>query len=170
MLTSTCAPLRQPQDWGTTPAVIDCALTYADENDVAITIHTDTINESGFVDDSIAAMKGRTIHTYHSEGAGGGHAPDIIKVRRLDPKRCVVRQLWLLFGRTSITLERVPLACSLGQTRPLKHTSAPGLVADGTSQREASAATLRLVYCSLLCYGEVCHIMLPHTILPDIDS
>lgn len=72
--------LKLHEDWGTTPAVIDTALAFADENDVAITIHTDTINESGFVDDSIAAMKGRTIHTYHSEGAGGGHAPDIIKV------------------------------------------------------------------------------------------
>jgi len=72
--------LKLHEDWGTTPAVIDTALTFADQNDVAITIHTDTINESGFVDDSIAAMRGRTIHTYHSEGAGGGHAPDIIKV------------------------------------------------------------------------------------------
>jgi len=74
------AGLKLHEDWGTTPAVIDNALSFADENDIAITIHTDTINESGFVDDSIAAMKGRTIHTYHSEGAGGGHAPDIIKV------------------------------------------------------------------------------------------
>eukprot|EP00435_Cladocopium_sp_Y103_P008825 s3472_g2.t1 len=74
------AGLKLHEDWGTTPAVIDTALTFADENDIAITIHTDTINESGFVDDSIAAMKGRTIHTYHTEGAGGGHAPDIIKV------------------------------------------------------------------------------------------
>merc|ERR1719436_1292150 len=72
--------LKLHEDWGTTPSAIDTALTFADEHDVAITIHTDTINESGFVDDSIAAMKGRTIHTYHSEGAGGGHAPDIIKV------------------------------------------------------------------------------------------
>merc|ERR1719460_658079 len=72
--------LKLHEDWGTTPAVIDNALAFADANDIAITIHTDTINESGFVDDSIAAMKGRTIHTYHSEGAGGGHAPDIIKV------------------------------------------------------------------------------------------
>jgi len=72
--------LKLHEDWGTTPAVIDTALSFADANDVAITIHTDTINESGFVDDSIAALKGRTIHTYHSEGAGGGHAPDIIKV------------------------------------------------------------------------------------------
>jgi len=72
--------LKLHEDWGTTPAVIDNALSFADQNDIAITIHTDTINESGFVDDSIAAMKGRTIHTYHSEGAGGGHAPDIIKV------------------------------------------------------------------------------------------
>lgn len=74
------AGLKLHEDWGTTPAVIDTALAFADEHDIAITIHTDTINESGFVDDSIAAMKGRTIHTYHSEGAGGGHAPDIIKV------------------------------------------------------------------------------------------
>jgi len=72
--------LKLHEDWGTTPAVIDNALSFADLHDIAITIHTDTINESGFVDDSIAAMKGRTIHTYHSEGAGGGHAPDIIKV------------------------------------------------------------------------------------------
>ena len=68
------------EDWGTTPSAIGAALDFADEHDVAITIHTDTLNESGFVDDSIAAMKGRTIHTYHTEGAGGGHAPDIIKI------------------------------------------------------------------------------------------
>lgn len=68
------------EDWGTTPSSIEAALDFADQNDVAITIHTDTLNESGFVDDSIAAMKGRTIHTYHTEGAGGGHAPDIIKI------------------------------------------------------------------------------------------
>ena len=68
------------EDWGTTPSAISAALDFADEHDVAITIHTDTLNESGFVDDSIAAMKGRTIHTYHTEGAGGGHAPDIIKI------------------------------------------------------------------------------------------
>eukprot|EP00929_Paragymnodinium_shiwhaense_P009702 TRINITY_DN113973_c0_g1_i1.p1 TRINITY_DN113973_c0_g1~~TRINITY_DN113973_c0_g1_i1.p1 ORF type:complete len:894 (-),score=264.16 TRINITY_DN113973_c0_g1_i1:163-2844(-) len=68
------------EDWGTTPGAIDSALTFADKHDVQITIHTDTLNESGFVDDSIAALKGRTIHTYHTEGAGGGHAPDIIKV------------------------------------------------------------------------------------------
>jgi urease subunit alpha len=68
------------EDWGTTPAAIDCALTVADEYDVQVTIHTDTLNEAGFVQDSIAAFKGRTIYTYHTEGAGGGHAPDIIKV------------------------------------------------------------------------------------------
>ena len=68
------------EDWGTTPSAIGAALDFADEHDVAITIHTDTLNESGFVNDSIAAMKGRTIHTYHTEGAGGGHAPDIIKI------------------------------------------------------------------------------------------
>ncbi|MBS1149305.1 MAG: ureC [Myxococcaceae bacterium] len=72
--------LKLHEDWGTTPAAIDAALAVAELRDVQITIHTDTLNESGFVDDSIAAFKGRTIHTYHSEGAGGGHAPDIIKV------------------------------------------------------------------------------------------
>ncbi len=68
------------EDWGTTPAAIDCALSVAEEYDVQVAIHTDTLNESGFVQDSIAAFKGRTIHTYHTEGAGGGHAPDIIRV------------------------------------------------------------------------------------------
>ncbi len=72
--------LKLHEDWGTTPAAIDTSLSVADEFDVQIAIHTDTLNESGFVEDSIRAMKGRTIHTYHSEGAGGGHAPDIIKV------------------------------------------------------------------------------------------
>jgi len=67
------------EDWGTTPAAIDCCLGVADELDVQVAIHTDTLNESGFVEHSLAAMKGRTIHTYHTEGAGGGHAPDIIK-------------------------------------------------------------------------------------------
>ncbi len=72
--------LKLHEDWGTTPAAIDCCLGVADEMDVQVAIHTDTLNESGFVEDSIRAFKGRTIHTYHSEGAGGGHAPDIIKV------------------------------------------------------------------------------------------
>src|SRR5437867_6982917 len=72
--------LKLHEDWGTTPAAIDCCLTVAEGYDVQVTIHTDTLNESGFVDDSIAAFKGRTIHTYHTEGAGGGHAPDIIRV------------------------------------------------------------------------------------------
>src|ERR1700730_18001269 len=72
--------LKLHEDWGTTPAAIDCCLTVADKYDVQVTIHTDTLNESGYVDDSIAAFKGRTIHTYHTEGAGGGHAPDIIRV------------------------------------------------------------------------------------------
>jgi urease subunit alpha len=72
--------LKLHEDWGTTPAAIDCALTVAEEYDVQVAIHTDTINEAGFVQDSIRAFKGRTIHTYHTEGAGGGHAPDIIKV------------------------------------------------------------------------------------------
>ncbi len=72
--------LKLHEDWGSTPAAIDCCLTAADRFDVQVAIHTDTLNESGYVDDSIAAFKGRTIHTYHTEGAGGGHAPDIIKV------------------------------------------------------------------------------------------
>lgn len=71
--------LKLHEDWGTTPASIDCCLGVADEMDVQVAIHTDTLNESGFVEQSLAAMKGRTIHTYHTEGAGGGHAPDIIK-------------------------------------------------------------------------------------------
>jgi urease subunit alpha len=72
--------LKLHEDWGTTPAAIDTALAVADEHDVQVAIHTDTLNESGFVEDTLAAFKGRTIHTYHSEGAGGGHAPDIMKV------------------------------------------------------------------------------------------
>jgi urease subunit alpha len=79
-LTAGALGLKLHEDWGTTPAAIDTALQIAEAHDVQITLHTDTLNESGFVDDSIAAFKGRTIHTYHSEGAGGGHAPDIIKV------------------------------------------------------------------------------------------
>ena len=72
--------LKLHEDWGTTPATIDCCLSVAENFDVQVAIHTDTLNESGFVEDSILAFKGRTIHTYHTEGAGGGHAPDIIKV------------------------------------------------------------------------------------------
>jgi urease subunit alpha len=75
--------LKLHEDWGTTPAAIDCCLRVADEMDVQVAIHTDTLNESGFVEASMAAFKGRTIHTYHTEGAGGGHAPDIIKVAAL---------------------------------------------------------------------------------------
>jgi urease subunit alpha len=71
--------LKLHEDWGTTPATIDNCLTVADELDVQVAIHTDTLNESGFLEDTLAAMKGRVIHTYHTEGAGGGHAPDIIK-------------------------------------------------------------------------------------------
>ena len=71
--------LKLHEDWGTTPAAIDCCLSVADEYDVQVAIHTDTLNESGFVEDTFAAFKGRAIHTYHTEGAGGGHAPDIIK-------------------------------------------------------------------------------------------
>ena len=79
ILGGACA-LKLHEDWGTTPAAIDCCLGVADEHDIQVMIHTDTLNESGFVEDTIAAFKGRTIHAYHTEGAGGGHAPDIIKV------------------------------------------------------------------------------------------
>jgi urease subunit alpha len=72
--------LKLHEDWGTTPAAIDACLAVADETDVQVAIHTDTLNESGFVESTIASIRGRTIHTYHTEGAGGGHAPDIIKV------------------------------------------------------------------------------------------
>ncbi len=74
-----CA-LKDHEDWGTTPAVIDQSLQVADEYDVQVAIHTDTLNEAGFVEDTVAAIAGRTIHTFHTEGAGGGHAPDIIKI------------------------------------------------------------------------------------------
>lgn len=74
-----CA-LKLHEDWGTTPAAIDCCLSVADDMDVQVMIHTDTLNESGFVETTVAAIKGRTIHAFHTEGAGGGHAPDIIKI------------------------------------------------------------------------------------------
>jgi urease subunit alpha len=77
------AALKLHEDWGTTPAAIDCCLGVADAMDIQVMIHTDTLNESGFVEDTIAAFKGRTIHAFHTEGAGGGHAPDIIKVAGL---------------------------------------------------------------------------------------
>jgi urease subunit alpha len=79
VLAGACA-LKLHEDWGTTPAAIDCCLSVADAMDVQVMIHTDTLNESGFVENTLAAIKGRTIHAYHTEGAGGGHAPDIIKV------------------------------------------------------------------------------------------
>ena len=72
--------LKLHEDWGTTPAAIDCCLTVADRFDVQVCIHSDTLNEAGFVEDTIRAIGGRTIHTFHTEGAGGGHAPDIIKI------------------------------------------------------------------------------------------
>ena len=72
--------LKLHEDWGTTPAAIDCCLNVAEATDTQVAIHTDTLNESGFVEDTVAAFKGRTIHTFHTEGAGGGHAPDILKV------------------------------------------------------------------------------------------
>src|SRR3954454_2078308 len=79
-ITAGAVGLKLHEDWGTTPATIDTCLEAAEQHDVQVAIHTDTLNESSYVDDSIAAFKGRTIHTYHTEGAGGGHAPDIIRV------------------------------------------------------------------------------------------
>ena len=83
MLRAGASCLKLHEDWGTTPASIDNCLSVADRYDVQVMIHTDTLNESGFVEDTIAAFKGRTIHAFHTEGAGGGHAPDIIKVAGL---------------------------------------------------------------------------------------
>lgn len=80
MVMGGASSLKLHEDWGTTPAAIDCCLSVADEYDVQVMIHTDTLNESGFVEDTIAAIRGRTIHAFHTEGAGGGHAPDIIKI------------------------------------------------------------------------------------------
>ncbi len=83
MVRAGACALKLHEDWGTTPAAIDCCLSVADLFDVQVMIHSDTLNESGFVEDTIAAFKGRTIHAFHTEGAGGGHAPDIIKVAGL---------------------------------------------------------------------------------------
>src|ERR1700751_132165 len=83
MVEGGACSLKLHEDWGTTPAAIDCCLAVADDYDVQVMIHTDTLNESGFVEDTIKAFKGRTIHAFHTEGAGGGHAPDIIKVAGL---------------------------------------------------------------------------------------
>ncbi len=87
--------LKDHEDHGSTPAVIDCSLRVADEYDVQVCIHTDSLNEAGFVEDTISAIDGRTIHTYHTEGAGGGHAPDIIKI---------AGQPWALPSSTNPTL------------------------------------------------------------------
>ena len=83
MVKAGACALKLHEDWGTTPAAIDCCLSVADDYDVQVMIHTDTLNEFGFVEDTIKAFKGRTIHAFHTEGAGGGHAPDIIKVAGL---------------------------------------------------------------------------------------
>jgi urease subunit alpha len=83
MIRGGACALKLHEDWGTTPAAIDCCLSVADAHDIQVMIHTDTRNESGFVEDTIAAFKERTIHAFHTEGAGGGHAPDIIKVAGL---------------------------------------------------------------------------------------
>ncbi|MCK0094864.1 urease subunit alpha [Yoonia sp. F2084L] len=80
MVNAGACALKLHEDWGTTPAAIDCCLSVADDMDVQVMIHTDTLNESGFVENTVAAIKGRTIHAFHTEGAGGGHAPDIIKI------------------------------------------------------------------------------------------
>ena len=83
MIRAGACAMKLHEDWGTTPAAIDTCLTVADAHDVQVMIHTDTLNESGFVEDTIAAFKGRTIHAFHTEGAGGGHAPDIMRVAGL---------------------------------------------------------------------------------------
>src|SRR5476649_2770102 len=83
MVKAGACALKLHEDWGTTPAAIDCCLSVAEKYDVQVMIHTDTLNESGFVEDTIKAFKGRTIHAFHTEGAGGGHAPDIIKIAGL---------------------------------------------------------------------------------------
>ena len=83
MIEAGACAMKLHEDWGTTPAAIDNCLSVADEHDIQVMIHTDTLNESGFVEDTIAAFKGRTIHAFHTEGAGGCHAPDIIKVAGL---------------------------------------------------------------------------------------
>ncbi|MEM9199980.1 MAG: urease subunit alpha, partial [Pseudomonadota bacterium] len=80
MVNAGACAMKLHEDWGTTPAAIDCCLSVADDMDVQVMIHTDTLNESGFVENTIASIKGRTIHAFHTEGAGGGHAPDIIKL------------------------------------------------------------------------------------------
>ncbi|SNS29299.1 urease subunit alpha [Tropicimonas sediminicola] len=80
MVSAGACAMKLHEDWGTTPGAIDCCLSVADDMDVQVMIHTDTLNESGFVENTVAAIKGRTIHAFHTEGAGGGHAPDIIKV------------------------------------------------------------------------------------------
>ncbi|MCF8512648.1 MAG: urease subunit alpha [Rhodobacteraceae bacterium] len=80
MVKAGASALKLHEDWGTTPAAIDCCLSVADDMDVQVMIHTDTLNESGFVENTLAALKGRTIHAFHTEGAGGGHAPDILRV------------------------------------------------------------------------------------------
>jgi urease subunit alpha len=80
MVEAGACAMKLHEDWGTTPGAIDCCLSVADDMDVQVMIHTDTLNESGFVENTVAAIKGRTIHAFHTEGAGGGHAPDIIKI------------------------------------------------------------------------------------------
>jgi urease subunit alpha len=83
MIGAGACALKLHEDWGTTPAAIDCCLSVADDHDIQVMIHTDTLNESGFVEDTVKAFRGRTIHAFHTEGAGGGHAPDIMKVAGL---------------------------------------------------------------------------------------
>src|SRR6516164_4452633 len=83
MIKAGACALKLHEDWGTTPAAIDNCLSVADDHDIQVMIHTDTLNESGFVEDTVKAFKGRTIHAFHTEGAGGGHAPDIIKIAGL---------------------------------------------------------------------------------------
>jgi urease subunit alpha len=83
MIEAGACAMKLHEDWGTTPGAIDCCLSVADDMDVQVMIHTDTLNESGFVENTLNAIGDRTIHAFHTEGAGGGHAPDIMKVVRL---------------------------------------------------------------------------------------
>ncbi len=93
MVKAGACALKLHEDWGTTPAAIDTCLSVADDYDVQVMIHSDTLNESRFVEDTIKAFKGRTIHAFHTEGAGGGHAPDIMKGGGPEERACHPRPI-----------------------------------------------------------------------------
>ena len=112
-----CIGLKIHEDWGSTPDVIDHALTVADMYDVQAAIHTDTLNEGGFVEDTVNAFKGRTIHTYHTEGAGGGHAPDIIRAAAFQNVLLPQRTLQCLTPQTLLTNIWICSWCVITLTR-----------------------------------------------------